>query len=243
MEANIRQLEGGLSGSDIYTDGKVVNKTADNAHEAAAWFEYTKGLLNTPRIYRVVGNTITMEYIKHQEDYLIENRYVAFGLIQDALESMKHIANPRVDLVWEDYIQRIVDHVDHIKSTGIAVAAFEDIVNRLVALPHQFASFSHGDFGVTNMLFNDCKLFLIDPITSAFGNTQLDISKFVASLIINRYPIEFQNESLKVLCLYNDLEAKHVWTTVASEIIRVHKYHPDKDFIIQCVSDAMAQIM
>jgi tRNA A-37 threonylcarbamoyl transferase component Bud32 len=238
LEADIRELEGGLSGSDIYTDGKLVHKTADNAHEAAAWFEYTKGLLNTPRIDRVVGNTITMEYIEHQEDYLIENRYMAFGLIQDALESMKHIANPPVDLVWDDYIGRIVKHV---KPTGIS--AFEDIVDRLVELPQQTASFSHGDFGVKNMLFNDCNLVLIDPIPSSFGNTQLDVSKFVASLIINRYPVDLQNESLKVLCLYNNLNEKSVWTTVSSEIIRVYKYHPDKDFIIQCVNDAMAEIM
>ena len=29
---DIRDLEGGLSGSDIYTDGALVHKTADNAH-------------------------------------------------------------------------------------------------------------------------------------------------------------------------------------------------------------------
>lgn len=238
LEADIRELEGGLSGSDIYTDGKYVHKTASNAHEAAAWFEYTKGLLNAPRIDRVVGDTITMEYIEHQDDYLITNRYMAFGLIQDALESMKHIACPPIDYVWEDYIGRIAKHV---MPTG--VAAFEDIVDRLATLPHQMSSFSHGDFGVKNMLFNDCKLFLIDPIPASFGNTQLDISKFVASLIINRYPVELQNESIKVLCLYNNLNEKDVWTTVASEIIRVYKYHPDKDFIIDCVNDVMAEIM
>ena len=65
--------------------------------------------------------------------------------------------------------------------------------------------YSHGDFGIKNMLFNNCDMHLIDPICGIFGSTELDAAKFCASLLINLYPIGLFKQSLNYLALANDI--------------------------------------
>ena len=80
ITTDIRQLEGGLSGSDIYTDGKLVHKTDTNALAVQQWFSDVDSWLLTPKIERVVGDTITMEYIDHDEDFFINN-FLCFSCV------------------------------------------------------------------------------------------------------------------------------------------------------------------
>lgn len=241
LDTDIRDLEGGLSGSDIYTDGHLVHKTDKNSHEAAAWLKYAMyHNINVPKVERVVGDTITMEYIPANLTYFENNSYKAIALIQETLEKLESVEEPNKELTFDDYIGRIVGHVNKAN-----VPMFNDIAERLSKLDLQ-PSFSHGDFSIKNLLFyeltGEAELCLIDPIPSCFGNKQLDIPKFIASLIINEYSYKHQELSMKTLCIYNNLDIKEQWLLVASEIIRVYKYHPNKDFIIQCVNDILPEI-
>ena len=241
LDTDIRDLEGGLSGSDIFTDGQLVHKTDTNSHEAAAWLKYAMiNNINVPKVERVVGDTITMEYITADHSYFENNPYKAIALIQETIESMEKVEEPNKELTFDDYIGRIVGHV---KAANLCM--FDDIAERLTTL-HLKPSFSHGDFGIKNMLFYEYaegpELCLIDPIPACFGNKELDIAKFIASLIINKYSFKHQELAIKTLCVYNELRIKEIWLLVASEIIRVYKYHTDKDFIIQCVNDILPEI-
>ena len=229
IEVDIQKLEGGLSGSDIYTDGKLVHKQDKNAHVVHKWFNSVVGI-NVPKVDRIVGETITMEYIPHDKDFFKQNKFLALGLIQEALESLKQ--NKVVDqLPFRSYVERIEQHVN-----ASNVQAFKTVLSRLKMLQIE-QSFSHGDFGVTNMLFNDNKLFLIDPIPNVFGCTELDAAKFIASLYINKYDQKTIRISFEAMCVYNNIQFDKFKTLVASEIIRVYKYHPDKNFIMDCVQN------
>ena len=74
LDVDIRELEGGLSGTEIYTDGKVVHKQDANAHSTREWFTVTQAVgIKTPNIRRVVGDTITMDYISHDEKFFENN--------------------------------------------------------------------------------------------------------------------------------------------------------------------------
>jgi len=234
IDTDIRELEGGLSGSDIYTDGKLVHKTADNAHLAHAWFSYVNGYLNVPRIDRVVGQTITMEYINHDEFYLNNFTYRALGLIQEALDRMSNMDVLENSYTFDDYVNRIAGHIE----LAGDIPEFTDTLQRLKELDLQ-PTFSHGDFGVKNMLFKEDELFLIDPILDTFGCTELDIAKFIASLYINRYD-DMTCLAVRTLCAFNNFEEDDITTLIKSEIIRVYKYHPDKQFIINKVQQAEA---
>ena len=236
IETDIRELEGGLSGSDIYTDGKVVHKTARNAHEAAKWFKDTGDIVNTPTIHRVVGNTLTMDYIENDPNYFTDSPYKALAMIQESLDAFDSIKQTKF-LTFDDYIARIVSHVQLAD-----LEPFNDVIEKLATIELEYG-YCHGDFGIKNMLFNEDKLFLIDPIPNVFGCRELDIAKFIASLMINRYSSSEQDLAIDTLLAYNKYIDKYdLLTLVAAEIIRVYKYHGDKDFIIQLVDDVMDMV-
>jgi len=236
IETDIRELEGGLSGSDIYTDGSLVHKTARNAHEAAKWFEETGNIVNTPTIHRVVGDTLTMDYIPNDPNYFNEKPYKALAMIQESLDAFDSIKQTKF-LTFDDYIARIVSHVQLAN-----LEAFNEVIEKMAKIELEYG-YCHGDFGVKNMLFNEDKLFLIDPIPNVFGCRELDIAKFIASLMINHYSRHQQDLAINTLLAYNHhIDKYDLLTLVAAEVIRVYKYHDDKDFILQCVNDILDMI-
>ena len=227
LEVNIRELEGGLSGTDIYTDGKVVHKQDANAHMTKQWFNKAEGI-KTPTIHRIVGETITMDYIDHEEDYFENNFYLALGIIQTKLEIMKTIENDRTN-TFQDYRDRIRDH-----ATNSNQSLLLDVSNELEYIGFN-SSFAHGDFGIKNMLFKDNDMFLIDPICNSFGCTELDAAKFCASLVINKYHPVLIKKSMNYMAMANGINIDVLHTLIKAEITRVYKYHPDKNFIMDCV--------
>ena len=236
IETDIRELEGGLSGSDIYTDGKVVHKTATNAHEAAKWLKETGNIINTPTIHRVVGDTITMDYIPNDPNYFEENPYKALAMIQESLDSFKTIKQTNL-LTFDDYIARILGHA---KLANLE--SFNEVIEKLASIELDYG-YCHGDFGIKNMLFNEDKLFLIDPIPNVFGCCELDIAKFIASLMINSYSQHEQDLAINTMLAYNSHIKKHeLLALVAAEVIRVYKYHSDKDFILHIVDGVLESI-
>lgn len=228
LKVDIRELEGGLSGTEIFTDGKVVHKQDPNAHETNKWFnEASVADIKTPVIHRVVGQTITMDYIEHDEEFFFRNYHVAMGLIQTQLEKMK--ALPAMDkLKYSSYMQRIEEHA---RNSGR-----EELIENAMLL-HNYdleRSFSHGDFGIKNMLFKDQELYLIDPICNVFGCTAIDAAKFCASLLINHYPETYVRKSIDFMSVVNDINRNMLTKLTRAEITRVYKYHPDKNFIMEC---------
>lgn len=228
LGVDIRELEGGLSGTEIFTDGKVVHKQDPNAHETNKWFSEARAAnIKTPTIHRVVGETITMDYIKHNEVFFDINYHVAMGLIQTQLEKMKTLA-PMDDLKYDSYVKRIEQHA---WNSGRR----ELIDNAMMLNDYNLErSFSHGDFGIKNMLFKDHELYLIDPICNVFGCTELDAAKFCASLFINKYSGTYARKSIDFMAVVNNIYRNMFIKLIRAEITRVYKYHPDKDFIMEC---------
>lgn len=228
LDVDIRPLEGGLSGTDIYTDGKVVHKQDPNAHATREWFEKAQmAQIHTPTIRRVVGDTITMDYIHHDEEFFSENFWLALAIIQTQLEKMKEL-KPNDDLDFKSYAERIEVHAHNSGQDQLVYNA-----GRLSGFDLK-RSYSHGDFGIKNMLFNKCDVHLIDPICGVFGCTELDVAKFCASLLINRYSEDTFERSLNYLSMANNINRDMLLILVAAEVTRVYKYHPNKVFIMEC---------
>ena len=229
IEHDIRQLEGGLSGSDIYTDGNMVHKHDKNAHMVREWYNTVKGV-NVPHVDRIVGETISMKYIKHDKDFFKNNIFVALGLIQ---ETLMHLKNNKVqdELDFDSYRKRIEEHANNSSKVSLQLNA-----NSLKNIKLK-RSFSHGDFGITNMLFNDKKLYMIDPIPNVFGCLELDAAKFIASLYINKYSVDQINFAKRMMIAFTSIPAAHFNSLVAAEITRIYKYHPDKQFIMECFNN------
>ena len=228
LEVDIRELEGGLSGTEIFTDGRVVHKQDPNAHATNEWFNeaFCVGI-DVPIIHRIVGETITMDYIEHNEKFFMSDFHVALGMIQTQLENMKRL-KPLDDTNFQSYINRIKDHAVASGQAGLIDKA--DLLNSFSLN----RSFSHGDFGIKNMLFKDHRLYLIDPICNVFGCTELDVAKFCASLYINQYHPEYILKSIDILAASNYINKPMLLALIRAEITRVYKYHPDKSFIMEC---------
>ncbi len=217
INIEIEQLQGGLSGSDIYTDGEYVHKTDSHSYEVAEWFKIAaQNLIPVPRITRVISDTITMEYIDHSPLFFKCNKYIGLGHIQEALRRMKQIPVIR-KFTFDSYVDRIWQHANLADNEIL-----RDVAHNIGNLELK-QSFGHGDFGVTNMLFSN-GLVLIDPIPYTFTCTELDIAKFLASLLINHYDHEYYSTSLKTLCMQNNLDESTIVLLACSELTRVHKY-------------------
>ena len=71
---DIQQLKGGLSGADVYRDGNIVHKTADNTPSVVKWYKISQSSsLKTPKVLKVVANTISLEYIDNNIVYFKMN--------------------------------------------------------------------------------------------------------------------------------------------------------------------------
>ena len=235
LDAEIRNLEGGLSGSDIYTDGKLVHKTDSNAHEVNEWFNVAKhASVDVPNIERVVGETITMKYIDHDDTFFVRHPHRALSYIQEVLEKFKKVKY-QDEKNFTEYVERIRGHIKQcdIEQDVLWAMVFDEL--KLIEWPKE--SFGHGDFGITNMLFDDDSVTLIDPIPGVFSCTELDVAKFIASLYINKYGSELIDLSRRTLCSYNKLKENDINILVRCELTRVIKYHPDKEFIIGLIQD------
>jgi len=231
LKIQLEQLEGGLSGSDIYSDGEFVHKDDPHASDTIKWFKKADALgLKVPHIKKLIGTTISMDYIKHDEDFFSKRPYIALGLIQEVLHQMS-LEKPIHNKDFKSYVERISQKIDNIHDSYLS-----QVGERLLSLlsePLYFTMcFNHGDFGITNLLFTDNKeLYLIDPISYTFGSLELDIAKFCTSLLINSYDVDLYNMSLYQLSDFVRKNIKFIKTLILSELYRVYPYHPNKEFM------------
>ena len=213
VSLEIEQLKGGLSGADIYRAGDVVHKTSDNTLLAAKWYDISKSsLLKTPEIYKVVGQTLSMEYINHNSD-------IDFDIVVNQLENNSNY--------YHHNIPDFSTYVDRIKSKGlndkytIELQKHSDFFNKQ-------KSFCHGDASIDNILCRDKVIHYIDPIylPDVYSSWLLDISKLLTSLkrfdklttynhIITRYDIKKELLALEM-----------------SHWIRMYHYHSSKEYVM-----------
>ena len=144
---------------------------------------------------------------------------------QETIDAMRDASPLETDYVFDDYIQRIEDH-----ATLSNQPEFMQISDKLKYINLE-PTFFHGDFGIKNMLFNDEELYLIDPIPNVFGCVELDIAKFIASLVINHYEPKYIHLAFKTLTMFNEINKFIMDDLVRAEILRVYKYHPDKSVV------------
>lgn len=231
VAADLHDLQGGLSGAEIYTDGTHVFKDDPNVFAVQEWFEKAEAIgLKVPKVETVIGNTMTLNYIDHIPNYIEEHPQRALGLIIEKLDLMGH-KDTYTPYTFKDYARNIQSHLSD--AAGVFPAGLYSALLRIETHLDK-DSFYHGDFGVGNMLFTeDNELFLIDPIPHKFSCTEIDAAKFLASLLLFRRmtvlsdTFSFYRKMLKVYLGLAGSDALEV--LIACEVLRVYKYSNDKD--------------
>lgn len=233
LNLEIQSLNAGLSGADIYHDGKFVYKTSSNSKEVQVWYKTVEKLIHTPKVRSVIGETITLEYINHDPNYFNNHFYAAIGLVIDGLERLK-ILNISEKLSYQSYVERIQKKINNLPFS--IPKNFMANLNKLKLEQ----SFAHGDYGITNILFYQNLLYMIDPIPSGvFGCTSIDAGKFCASLYINKYNTKICQTAERMMEQYCQLSSEQMRCLVLAEIIRVYEYHENKTFMKKLILEML----
>tara|TARA_B100001173_G_scaffold309137_1_gene320863 strand:+ start:669 stop:1664 length:996 start_codon:yes stop_codon:yes gene_type:complete len=213
-ELEIEQLTGGLSGADVFRSGNIVHKTADNTLDAAKWYNISKSsILKTPEIYKVVGKTISMEYIIHNTD-------VDLDIVTNQLQSNSNYYHHDIP-DFSTYVNRIRDKGLDEKYAN-QLEEYSDFYNRN-------KSFCHGDASIDNILCNDKTIYYIDPIylPDVYSSWTLDIAKVLTSL--KRYDKVRDYNIIREK--YRNI-ATELYALEMSHWIRMYSYHPSKEYVM-----------
>ena len=213
LSLDIEQLEGGLSGADVYRSGNVVHKTADNSLSAMKWFHISRSSnLKIPEIYKLVGQTISMEYID-------SNSNIDIDIVVKQLESNGNY--------YHAPIPDFSTYTDRVASKGLDDKYTREL-SKYSNFYNKHKSFCHGDASIDNILCRDNTIYYIDPIylPEVYSSWLLDISKLLTSLkrcdIMNNYNQVLNKYSMKKELLA--LEMSH-W-------IRIYAYHSSKEYVM-----------
>ena len=143
----------GMSGAYIIKQGNVVNKTADNSHKVIEWYDIASKIVNTPKIHKLIGNTITMEYIEPIGDVDVEK-------LCNTLENFKTIPSHKV--TFDSYIDRVKTHwYNNWPDQEEDWNWLEDLTEYL----DENHSFCHGDASIDNFISSwNQDIVMIDPI-------------------------------------------------------------------------------
>ena len=167
LSLEIEELKG-MSGATIFRAGDQVHKTADNTEDVIKWFDLSKSSsLCTPKIHKVVGNTISMEYID-------ENCKIDYEILLNQLEENGRYCHHKIP-DFNTYIERVKSHNQDKKYLTL-LEKYSDFYNRN-------KSFCHGDASIDNILCRDKTLYFIDPIylSGVYSSWLLDVSKTLCS--------------------------------------------------------------
>lgn len=160
LEQDYCRLEGN-SGSLVYRAGDRIIKQCKDARQQADWYKKANEIgINTPKVISVVLNTITMENVPGEAGNVKELNDRELGQIFSQILLMGMYKGEPFDV--DGYIAFIKER--------LAIAGWENEFDRLIEVIEQNrefliskSSFSHGDLSLSNMIFDNGKLTLIDP--------------------------------------------------------------------------------
>lgn len=215
----VQSLVGGISGAGVERVGDLVYKTSSNSYEVAQWYKEASMYVNVPKIHSVVGNVICMDYIEDNDRKDIGQILSILGIFS---KTQKYGAP------WSTYVDRIKKHLDE---AGDALSSL-DIMKYLDAgtmhsRMYDASSFSHGDFSLDNIIANNGKLYLIDPLTTpeVYSAALLDGAKLLLSCKKNGLTSSY---SYVLADMCKAISAKQALTLELSQWIRIRKYSSDK---------------
>lgn len=228
----VKLLKSGMSGMVVEKRGDRVVKTGARVPAEAAWYdivgERLPGII--PAVHSLVGETITMDYVEHEQPRI----YTASDVRQlVSLATQISGVSKNLDGTADTLVAKI-DSV--LGSEGVPL----DLAEKLGDLGREALSrareagidggtFSHGDFSLDNVLHSSRGLVVIDPIFGSGGYSHwvYDVAKMLHSLRRKSYH--------DLVCyIYNNLDSFGIgvpaWAVFPLEIIhwvRVLPYLPE----------------
>jgi len=203
----------GMSGAYILRIGDTIHKTSLSVHDEVTWYNLAKGKCTTPTVLRVVGNTLTMEYVQKQ------------GCldVNELLGIISNFAHNKLEVNWEHYIDRLRTHA---KLISKEVENFVDKAVLFTTEAENQGSFCHGDLSLDNIISTEKGPVLIDPILMTdYSSWLLDLSKLIHSA--QRYGLPIVDD-LRSFAFEKGVSGQFLDMLVWSQWLRIVKYSTDE---------------
>jgi len=220
VDLEIKEIKTGWSGAKIEKRGDRIFKTHENSLEAAKWYNMSSPLVNVPRVYSMIGRTLSLEYLEDNGHNFkiddINNAILKFSLY-------------RTKTYFVQYIGRINKHCEFHKDFYEIIPLLSDI--NLREYCDIKSSFMHGDFSIENIIQTDKGMFLIDPVydENQWSSYLLDISKMMHSYRKYNRMFEYEVFLNGWLGGINCVDEYTLRLLEVTHWVRVLKYVPDEE--------------
>lgn len=209
------KLDFGFTANKVRRFNNQIIKQTGSALDERKWFEHANNIgIITPKIYHTDIDTITLSYIngKYSIDYKLNNQ----------LLKIFQKASPTNNLEYNSYIDRIQRHIENNK----AILNKEKILTKL-KLFNVEPTFNHGDYSITNLIYDGNIVLPIDPIHNekTFQSYEIDIAKNLFSILFYLQDAALYKESLLFYSLEYGIAENKLKTLIAAESIRVATYN------------------
>lgn len=235
IQKNVELIRTGMSGAEVMHDDRYVHKTANNTQNVVLWYNMAQRYgFNVPGIHKVIGNTMTMDYI---DGITYENHMKAcepnFTAVLDLCKTFNGFP-PMNNASFDSYIDRIGTHYENskLRINGIDryIVKLSNSANRIPA------TFNHGDLSIDNIILKDRKLFLIDPIyePTLYSSYMIDLAKFVMSL--NRFKLTDDYTRFYINGGICGMDTDTIRLLEISHWIRFYKYTNNREEVAHQIS-------
>ncbi len=220
IDLDIKELKSGWSGASVELRNGLVYKTHKDSLYASKWYKIASAYFNIPKVHSLIGETLCLEYIDNNSEIKIDQ-------VLDIILKFKKI--PFIGGDFSTYISRMENHCDfNITENKIDFRGILEPLMSIYDYCDKNKSFCHGDLSLDNILVNDGKHVLIDPIFNPEGYSSylLDASKFLYSLRLYNRMVDY-DYFFSMLASYS-IDSKVLFILEITQWIRVYKYAPEE---------------
>lgn len=247
LNLNIKTIKKGWSGATIELRDDKIYKTHPNSKDVAKWYNIAKNYISVPKVHSLIGDTLCLEYINNNSDWKVED-------IGEVIKTFKSMPDFSADSSFKNYVDRVdFRHVNNVNNSQwdllptwvyikqvLSCSMFSQQTESYMEFISDpgFNTFCHGDFSIDNILCNNGKIYMIDPIyepdNKTWNSWLLDASKLLMSLKKNGMDYQyndFRNRFAKSLFTFIHTQP-HTDALIVLDVleilqwIRILKYAP-----------------
>lgn len=219
VDLDIREIKTGWSGAKVEKRGNRIFKTHHDSLDAAKWYNMASPLVNVPRVYSMIGQTLSLEYLESNDHNF---------KIDDVNTAILKFSLYRTKQPFSTYIDRMKSHCEANNDFWEILLLLQD--QNFIDYCEKHSSFMHGDLSLENIIQTDKGMFLIDPIYKEdnWSSYLLDITKMLHSY--RKYSRMFEYEVfLNGWLRTHNLDEYVLRVLEVTQWIRVVKYIKDPE--------------
>ena len=240
---NVRDFEkqdfgllSGHSGYPVIRLGNIVKKEMSdtNYEKLMNWYAESKNIANSPVLISNLYTTVYMEYIDGENAYNCLNKKLLNKIIDQILK-FKEVIYKKFD-----------NHKSEDKEWNLMIDYCKTLIEKIDI--EQYASLSHYDMTLANIIVKDNKIYLLDSLlekdTSSylldFAKLKMSLDgyeeKFCGGPHINKKYSKYLSKKLKKMGILKEVNVLEImWA------IRLYNYNDDKELVKQFVMERMKE--